>query len=183
MKKLVILLNLALLGACSSDKEGTTEIDDKTVCFNNFEGSGGWSNDPGRNNASLVKKGNGHSGQYALVVDKDHEFSLTYDMPLGQISSSKFKTLHLDAWVYMTSEKGAATIGMQIMAPDNYTSLGGGDVKFTDVVKKYNEWVPISKDFPLPDNITSAQHLRLFMWRAGATEPVLLDDVKLSIKD
>ena len=183
MKKIATLLGLSLLGACSSDNAAGPSIDANTITFNNFESGGGWSNEPNRNNPSLVAKGKAHSGQYALRVDKDHEFSLTFDMPLGQISSSKFKTVHLDAWVFMHSDKATGTIGLQIMQPDGSAAVGGDDLKFRDVVKKYNEWVPVSKDFTLPDNITSAQHLRVFMWRADASEEVLLDDVKLSIKN
>lgn len=158
-------------------------VDDKVITFNNFEAGPGWSNDPGRNDLALVAKGRAHSGQYALKVDKDHTFSLTFEMPMGRISNSKFKTVHVDAWVYMTSERAAGTIGMQIMNPAGTESVGGGDLKFGEVVKKYGEWVEVSKDFTLPDNITAANRLRLFMWRAGATEDVFLDDVKLSIKN
>jgi len=183
MKKIAALLGLSLLGACSSDNATGPAIDANTITFNNFEAGGGWSNEPNRNNPSLVAKGKAHSGQYALRVDKDHEFSLTFDMPLGQISTSKFKTVHLEAWVYMASDKATGTIGLQIMKPDGGEAVGGDDLKFRDVVKDYGKWVMVTKDFTLPDNITAAQHLRVFMWRADASEEVLLDDVKLSIKD
>ena len=171
------------MSACSSNNSAGPVIDDNTITFNNFEAGGGWSNDPGRNNPGLVAKGNAHSGQYALRVDKDHEYSLTYDMPLGQVSTSKFKTLHLEAWVYMASAAATGTIGLQIMLPDGSGAIGGDDLKFRDVVKEYGKWVKVSKDFTLPDNITAAQHMRVFMWRADASEEVLLDDVLLSIKN
>ncbi|MDJ0364271.1 carbohydrate binding domain-containing protein [Hymenobacter sp. H14-R3] len=187
MKYLAALVGLASLGACSSkdDAHDTTDttIDDKTITFNNFEAGPGWSNDPNRNDVALVTKSRAHSGQYALKVDKDHAFSLTFEMPLGQISNSKFKTVHLDAWVYMPSAQATGTIGLQIIQPQGNESIGGGDLKFSDVVKTYGEWVKVSKDFTMPDNITAANRLRLFMWRAGASDEVFLDDVKLSIKD
>ena len=184
MKNIAALVGLALLGACSSNHEAAdSSVDENTITFNNFEAGPGWSNDPNRNNTTLVAKGRAHSGQYALKVDKDHEFSLTFEMPLGQVSNRKFKTMHLDGWVYMPSERAAGTIGMQIIKPEGNESIGGGDLKFADEVKKYGEWVKVSKDFAMPDNITAANRLRVFMWRAGATEEVFLDDVKLSIKD
>jgi hypothetical protein len=69
------------------------------------------------------------------------------------------------------------------MQPDGNTSVGGGDLKFREAVHEYGKWVKVTKDFVLPDNITALQRLRVFMWRADATEEVLLDDVKLSIKN
>lgn len=179
--KFIGLLGLALLlGACTA--RGPV-VDATTITFNDFEGGGGWSNDPGRNDPGLVARGRAHSGQYALRVDPSHEFSLTFDMALGKISSSKFKTVRLDAWVYMPSAKATAAIGLQLVQPDGTIAVNGSDIKFGEAVKKYHEWVPVSTEFVLPDDIIPAQHLRLFMWRANASEEALLDDVRLSIKN
>jgi hypothetical protein len=174
------LVGLLLLSGCAS-RSPRLDIDANTIMFNNFEGGGGWSSDPNRNDPSLVVKGPAHSGQYALRVDQNHEFSLTFDLPLGKISSSKFKGVHLEAWVLMPSAKATAAIGMQIVQPDGTIAVNGSDIKFGEVIKTYNEWVPVSTDFVLPDNIIPAQRLRLFMWRASSSEEALLDDVKLSI--
>jgi hypothetical protein len=65
--------------------------------------------------------------------------------------------------------------------PDGTIAVNGSDIKFGEAIKTYNEWVPVSTDFVLPDNIIPAQRLRLFMWRASSSEEALLDDVKLSI--
>ena len=178
MKKLVLLLSLAGLGACSSDSAPAESANAADVfTTNDFESGGGWNTDP-----SYFDKGRAHSGQYAIKVDKDHEFSLTYDVALGKISSHKFKGIHLDAWVFMPSEKGTAHLGIQIMTPDNQQVFGSGLI-LRDAVKTYGKWVHVTKDFTLPDNITSNQHLRFFVWRADATDEVLVDDVKLSTID
>lgn len=180
--KIIGLLGLTLLSACTAHEPAAT-TGANVITFNDFEGGGGWSNDPGRNNPSLVAKGKAHSGQYALRVDRDHEFSLTFDMPLGKISRGKFKTVHLDAWVFMPNAQATASIGLQVVQPDGTIAVNGSDIKFSEAVKKYNEWVPVGTDFVLPDDIIPAQHLRLFMWRGNASEEALLDDVKLSIKN
>ncbi len=183
VKKLALSLGLAFLAACSTDKVAGPEIDANTVTFNDFEGGGGWSSDPAHNNSGLVVKGRAHSGQYAIIVDKDHEYSLTFDLPLGQVSTHKFKTLHLEAWVFLASPQSTATLGLQVLEPDASKQIYGDDIKFRDTVKKYKEWVFVSKDFTLPDNITALQHLRIFAWRADATDEALVDDVKLSLKE
>jgi hypothetical protein len=178
--KISSLIGLLVMSACAAH-DPLPDIDANTITFNNFEGGNGWSSDPNRNDPSKVMKGTAHSGQYALRVDQNHEFSLTFDLPLGKISSSKFKGVHLDAWVFMPSAKATAAIGMQIVQPDGSIAVNGSDIKFGEAIKTYNEWVPVSTDFVLPDNIIPAQRLRVFMWRASASEEAFLDDVKLSI--
>lgn len=183
MKIIAGLVGLTLLAACSSSDNSTgPTVDDNTITFNDFESGGGWSNDPYRNDPALFKKGEAHSGRYAIKVDKDHEFSLTYDMPLGQVSPRKFKTLHLEAWVFLPSDKATGALGVQVMDHVTNTQVYGDAIQLASVVKSYNKWVAVSKDFDLPDNITSTQHLRLWLGRSGSPEEVLADDMKLSIK-
>ena len=181
MKKLLTILSLTGLAACSGDPVADTGVDAKTFSYNNFEGGGGWSGNPGQNDASLVAKGQAHSGQYAIFVDANHEFSLTYDQELGKISNGKFKKVHLDAWVFLPSAKATATIGLQLLQPDKTTQVFADDIKLVEAAKKFNTWVEVSKDIVLPDNITAVQHMRVFAWRASSTEKVLVDDVKLSL--
>ncbi len=178
MKNIAALLGLALLGACSSDNKSGTAADAKTITFNDFEAVAGWSIDPG-----LLDKGRAHSGQYAIKVDKDHEFSLTFDLPLGQVSPRKFRIVHLEAWAFRASEKATGFLGVQVVEPSTGQQVFLDGIKLLDADKTPNKWVAVSKDIALPDNITSAQHLRFALWRAGSEDTVLLDDVKLSIKD
>lgn len=178
MKNFTFLLSVALLGACSND--ASDEISsDKIITANDFESVMGWN----ANTASLAK-GNAHSGRYAIKVDQDHEFSLTYDAALGEVTPVKIKTIHLEAWAYLPSEKSTGMLGIQIMEPGaNNKQLYGDGIKLGEAVKTYKEWVRVSKDFVLPENITAAQHIRLSLWRADASDQVLIDDVQLSIKE
>ncbi len=181
MKNFTALLGLGLLAGCSGPPAGYPELDPHAITFNNFEAGGGWSNDPNRNNTSLVVKGNAHSGQYAARVDRDHEFSLTYDMPMGQLSHTPIKVVHLEAWVFMVNYKATGSLNLQIMEPDGLHQVHGDDLKLREVVNTFSKWVMVSKDFVLPAGLKPEQHLRVYMWRADAREEVLLDDVKLSI--
>jgi len=185
MKHFIALLGLALLGACSSPPPNPVgpDVDTSTFTFNNFEAGGGWSSNANQNNPDLVVRGNAHSGQYALRVDRDHEYSLTYEMPLGSISPRKFRAVHLEAWVFMASERGTATIGWQLMQPDGSAAVTGGELKLREAVHDYGKWVKVTTDFVLPAEAQALQRLRVFMWRADAREEVLLDDVKLSIRN
>ncbi|WP_303309532.1 hypothetical protein [Hymenobacter sp. BT730] len=179
MRKLTILLGLSLLGACSADEpSGTATSGKRIITANDFESVAGWNVDP-----SLLDRGRARSGQYAIKVDQDHEFSLTFDMPLGQATPSKIKHVRLEAWAYLLSEKSTGVLGVQIMEPGTNNQTFGDDIKLGDVVKAHNKWVHVSKDITLPDNITALQHIRLSLWRANASDAVLVDDVKLSILD
>ncbi|GAB3861133.1 hypothetical protein GCM10028822_40140 [Hymenobacter terrigena] len=177
MKKYIVLLSLGLLSACSSDTKSTSASGDKIITANDFESTAGWDVSP-----TMLDRGRAHSGKYAIKVDKDHEFSLTFDTPLGQASPTKIKTVHLEAWAFLPSDKSTGVLGVQIMDANNQQVFGDG-IKLGEVVKSHNKWVQVGQDFVLPDNITAAQHIRMSLWRADASDQVLVDDVKLSIKD
>jgi hypothetical protein len=50
-------------------------------------------------------------------------------------------------------------------------------IKLTDQVKSYNKWVKIEKEITLPDNVTYANTLAVYLWRAGVAETTFLDDL------
>ncbi|RYU78423.1 hypothetical protein [Hymenobacter persicinus] len=179
MKTYIGLLGLALLGACSSDNGQNLKVDDKTITANDFESIAGWNNDP-----TTLDRGRAHSGQYAIKVDGNHEFSTTFDMPLALASSKKFNTVLLEGWAYLPSDKSTGMLGIQILDPNNPgKEIFGDGIRLGEVVKEYKKWVPVSKEFKLPDNINATQHIRMSLWRADASDFVLVDDVKISIKE
>lgn len=177
MKKFTVVLGLALLTACSSNDSASATSDAKTITANDFESQPGWNAD-----VNAFDKGRAHSGQYAIKVDKDHEFSLTFDMPLGKATPSKVKTVHLEAWAYLPSSKSTGMLGIQIMGLDGNQVFGDG-IRLGDVVKTYGKWTKVEKDIALPDNITALNHIRMSLWRADATDEVLVDDINLSVKE
>ncbi|UOQ73507.1 hypothetical protein [Hymenobacter cellulosilyticus] len=176
MKAYIGLLGLALLGACSSDKDTDLKIDDKTITTNDFESLAGWNTDP-----TTLDKGRAHSGQYAIIVDGNREFSVTYNAPLAQISNRKFKKVLLEGWVFLPSERATGVLGIQIVDAETGKEAFGDGIKLGDEVKTYKKWVPVKKEFTLPDNITAVQHMKMSLWRASASDFILADDVKISI--
>ncbi|MDQ2794691.1 MAG: hypothetical protein M3Y12_11900 [Bacteroidota bacterium] len=178
MKKITALLSLSLLAACSSKDDAANAAGDKIITANDFESLAGWNID-----MSLLDAGRAHSGKYAIKVNKDHEFSLTFDMVLGQATSSKIKTVHLAGWAFLPSDKATGMLGVQVMGPDGATQLFGDGIRLGDAVKSYGKWVKVDKDIVLPETISALDHIRLSLWRADASDEVLVDDVQLSIKD
>jgi len=176
MKKMVGLLGLCLLSACSSK---TTSADDILITANDFEATAGWND-----NLALLTRKYAHSGQYAITVDKEHEFSLTYQIPLDTVSSQKrIKTLHLEAWAYLLSDKSSGDLVLQISDPaQNNKNTLYETIKLGEAVRTYNNWTLVSKDIPVPNEVTAAQQMKIYLWRSSASEPVFVDDLKVSGK-
>ncbi|WP_324673407.1 hypothetical protein [Hymenobacter sp. GOD-10R] len=178
MKNLFCVLALAsLLSSCSSDDKLT--VGANTITANDFESLVGWVGDQ-----PTLTKTRAHSGKYALVVDKDHEFSLTFDAVLGQVSPRKLKKVHLEAWAFRPSGNARGVLGIQIVDPaENNKAVGGDGINIADEVKDFNKWVKISKDMTLPDNLVYTQHIRLFLWRGDSSDPVYIDDINFTVAD
>lgn len=172
------LLSFALLGSCTSDKGTGLQVDENTITANDFESLAGWNNDP-----MALDRGRAHSGQYALKVDNNREFSLTFDSPLMVVSQRKFKTVVMEAWAYLPSERATGILGIQIVDPVTGQQAYGDGIKLGEEVKSYKKWVPITKEFVLPSDMKTTHHIRFSLWRADATDVVLIDDFKVSIKE
>ena len=69
------------------------------------------------------------------------------------------------------------------MGPNGTSQLFGDGIRLGDVVKSYGKWVKVEKDIVLPETISALDHIRVSLWRADASDEVLVDDVQLSIKD
>ena len=45
------------------------------------------------------------------------------------------------------------------------------------------KWVEISKEITLPATTTSTQDMKVFLWRANATSPAYIDDLRIELID
>jgi hypothetical protein len=168
---------LATLTASCSKDEAAQTAGGRVVTSNDFESTAGWGVDP-----NLLSREKARSGQYSISVDGSREFSLTYENSLGNLSPQKFTKVRLSAWVYLLSPKGNGSLGVQFTDPaQGNKAIGGEGIALAEEVKKYNEWVQVSKDFTLPANVTSANHIKVFLWRGMASQAIYVDDISLAI--
>ena len=177
MKKVVLMLGLvgSLLAACSKS-DSSSANDANVVTFNDFENFDGWLPP-----TPSLTRDQAHSGKFSIKVDGNTEFSTGYSNMLGKVSPKRMRKIKLQAWAYMPSDKSTARLGIQITDPATGQEIFGDGINFADEVKKTKTWVEISKEVTLPENITAAQNLKLFLWRSSATDAAFVDDVSLSI--
>jgi hypothetical protein len=169
---------LVLLAAgCSSDNASSTAPENQLM-FSDFESLAGWASD-----APSLTREKAHSGKYAIKVDNDIEYSLTYRNQLGNLSPTKLQKLRLTAYAYLTNPQSPVALTLQVVksAQDGAGIFVQG-IELGKEVKAANEWTKVSQVITLPQDVTAVNELRVYLWRAGATEPVYVDDVELSIE-
>ncbi|WBO84271.1 carbohydrate binding domain-containing protein [Hymenobacter yonginensis] len=176
MKKLLYALLAVSMASCG-DK--TAERPANQLAGNDFESVDGWMGD---NTPNSLTKEKAHSGQYALKVGPAVEYSMGYNNLLGKLSASKLRKIKVQAWVNLPNGKTEAVLVTQITDPANPAAkpIIWEAVKLTDQVKSFNKWVEVEKEITLPDNITYANKISVYLWRTGAAEPAYLDDLIIS---
>jgi hypothetical protein len=146
------------------------------VTTNNFESVLGWGADAG----SLTQE-HAHSGRFAVWVDANHEYSHTFRLPLGQASMHTLKAVEVEAWVYLPSARAAGAVSLQIVDPANngLRMVHTEQLDLLSQVTEYRKWTLVRHTFVLPDSLSPAYELRVFLWRNNSPEPVYLDDMSI----
>lgn len=168
------LLMVGLVAGCSDTKQTATRIN--VLTSNDFESMAGWMPE-----SNTLTREEAHSGIYSIKVDADKEFSLGYDIELGQVTPRKPKKIKLEAWAYIESDKSQAQMGMQIADPTSGRNIFGDGIVLTDQIKESRKWTAISKEIALPDSIISTYHIKVFLWRSYVPETAYLDDVRVLV--
>lgn len=165
-------LSLSLLMAACSSPEA--EPDKASVLLrNDFESLAGWT---GQDSPSLTRE-RAHSGQYAIKTDRDLEYSLTYIDLLGRLSPTRLTKIKVAAWAYSTKPSEAQLTVQLKRSLEDGTTTYNETINLGQAIKRAAEWTPVSKVFTLPADVSAANQLRIFLWRANAPEPVYLDDL------
>ncbi len=167
-----------LLASCSG--KGSGKVRGTLVTQNDFESVLGWN---GNADASLTTE-KAHSGKYAVRVGPANEFGYTYIQTLGKMSVPKIKTVTVSAWVWVPSAQAASNLVVAISrSPEQNTPVFYGFIPLAAEAKKYKQWREVSKTFQLPDSVQTTNMLKSYLWRAGATENVYVDDMTLSVEN
>lgn len=162
---------LGLLTACSGADTGHWVGD--YVTSNDFEAVRGWGAD-----AAGLTRDHAHSGQYAVFVGPEREYSFTYDLPLSEASVHALRGVAVEAWVYLPDVQTSASLDVQVRLPGAASPLGfAGSLRLADQVTERAKWTRVRQEFLFPAGLPGDAHLRIFMWRNASPGPVYLDDL------
>ncbi|MBF9235838.1 hypothetical protein I2I05_00370 [Hymenobacter sp. BT683] len=178
-RRLALLGLLALVApACSTDKGAAA--DSATVVHNDFDNLAGWL---GAAPTPTLTTEKAHSGQYAIKVDANNEFSLGFSSTLGNLQGVRINKLKLTAWVFVPNGNATALLVTHVgdQPPATKPVLWDGFDVTQAVGNKYNQWVEISKVVEIPKNATATDNIGFFLWRTSVDQPVYLDDFSVSI--
>ncbi len=176
MKKLVYAL-LALGMASCGDK--TSELPENQLTGNDFESLDGWIGD---NVMPSLTREKAHLGRYSAKVDPNVEYSIGYSNLLGKMSASKLRKIKVHVWVNIPNAKTEAVLVTQVTDPGNPTAspLLWEGIKLSDKVTTYNKWVEVEKEITLPDNVTYANKIGVYLWRTAVPGTAFIDDLTIT---
>lgn len=172
-----LLASFAALGLLATSCKGSdSEVSvPNQIAFNDYEAVVGWTS-----NTESITRERAHSGIYSVKVGGPTEFGMGYGLELSKAVDHKPHKIHLEAWGFMTDPKATARLGFQLYDPAQNKEVFGDGIDYSTAVQTPGKWIKISKDITLPDNTSSAQQMRVFLWRAGASSPAYVDDIRIS---
>ena len=170
----VVLLAVGLLSACSSSSKEVTA--DQVLLVSDFENLAGWG---GLQSPSLTRE-RAHSGQYSIKTDATLEYSLTFSDVLARLPAGPLTKIRVSAWVFAPAPGGAHLMVQFTRTLQDNTPVFDGSIALSPAGKKRGEWVYLSQVFDLPTTLSPANQLRVFVWRASASEPLYVDDLVIA---
>ncbi|WP_375416339.1 hypothetical protein [uncultured Hymenobacter sp.] len=170
------LSGLLALAACQP-RAGRQDVREWVVFAEDFEHLAGWlPPDP------TLTTERAHSGRYAVKVDKEHPFSITYRLTLGEKFMQRPRLMRLSAWVWVTGPDEAAElvlVGNSPDAPPNAPPQVTSQLFLSDYWP-YKRWTYISRDVPLPPEVSARTGLVVYVWHNAAKDAVFTDDWQLT---
>lgn len=176
LSRFSVLSTLLCAGLVSCSESGTEATPENLISRNDFEAIEGWG--PATPSLTTAKA---HSGRYSIKVDSGVEYGMSYITPLSKASPSRLQKLEVSAWAMLTGKEGNANLVVEVKNPaDDSQKIFWESLEIGKESKSLNKWQEVRKIFTLPANVEPTHELRVYLWRAGATQPVYLDDVTIA---
>lgn len=110
------------------------------------------------------------------MVVRDVDVAAMYQTTWGAIGTPK--ELRVRAWVYVAQPGTVSSIVVQVLRSGQ--GLAWQELKFPEVIHRFNSWVPLRKTFILPtDTMQASDELRVFLWQNKQVHPTYMDDLKI----
>lgn len=174
----LLLPGMLLFGCGGSSLDHTASANNKMLVGTDFDEFRGWVS----NADSSLSNQQAHSGRYSLTVGAGREYGMTFKYPLGELSATKPRTLHVQAWVRTEETTTPAQLVIEVVKPvTNERVFWRGIHLFGG--SKPGKWTKLNTDLVMPDNIAFDHILGVYMWGNGAQKPVYLDDLQITSGD
>ena len=171
-----ILLTTTQCGRTADPAEARAyqDVREYVVFANDFEHMSNWISE-----GSLTTE-RAHSGRYAVKVDKEHPFSITYRRTIGDMFAQRPRRMQLSAWVWVAAPQDDAVIAFNLNPPAGSSQPMFSTKLYLADNWPYRRWVHVSRDIDLPAEYSSQSQLAIFLWHNSAQNTVYADDWKLT---
>lgn len=140
-----------------------------------FENLRGWISP---DKAASLTTERAHSGKFSIKTGPEIEYSLGYGINMGQLSATKPRKIHVEAWAWVPNAKNTTALIVQIGNATKTIMWEG--ISLSNKVGAYGKWQKIETDLMLSPEITSEDGLSVYLWRHNETESVYLDDLVIT---
>lgn len=132
--------------------------------------------------ARPLSKDTVHSGNAALRMDKDHQYSPGFETTFLKLTTHDHAWLRAGVWVYPLHDVEPRMASIVITAEHNgeayaYNAIGIDNEKYH--IKK-NQWNYISLDYLTPEVRSGDDKIKAYFWLQG-DKPLLIDDMVIEV--
>ena len=124
-----------------------------------FEQMAGWEQTP-----TLVKE-KGHSGLYFTRTGLEYEFSKSFALRLGDISTEKVRRIDMGAWIRISEPAAKAKLVLSIESGDSAVFWQAIDTESAS--PKPGEWTRLYFTFDLPDDFQPDYVVKMYLWNVS----------------
>jgi hypothetical protein len=174
-KQIILLLTVAFTWGCNSGKN-----DSKLHFTNTIESSYAWTDHPATN---MIWSNDAHSGNYVCKLDSSACCSATFNMKLSDISKKSLKSVHITAWINLSSISASADLILDVR-DNSQKTLDYISTSAMDFISQPNQWVQVSLDANLDEkNRNKADnYFRVFVANSKP-DYALVDDIELEFTE
>lgn len=178
MKNLLFISAIALLiASCNSGNKGNSTPSHTKVLETSIENIDSLANAPNSvwKNLKTVVEGVAHTGKFSSKIDSVNQFSLVFEDKLSNLDQGFPKSINYTVYACALKPNTKVLIVVSVNS-DKFYKAAAMDTMFTTL----NEWKQINATFELPDNLSSDDIIKAYVWNQNIGE-LLVDDFKVEL--
>ena len=120
-----------------------------------------------------------HSGNFAAHLDKEHEFSPTFQSTLSDINFKKGCVIDVSVWINATKIPLDANLVLSI--DDKEKNLLWRGVNTKDILKQADSWQQVFLSCVLKDDFNGNEIVKAYVWNSGKAD-FYMDDLEMKVR-